>query len=69
MTPDRIAADSHALLHLQQATLRLPRHQAALLDDVRRLDGANYMSEEGVFAISRGQRELGDLVADELVSA
>ena len=34
MTPDRIAADSHALLHLQQATLRLPRHQAALLDDV-----------------------------------
>jgi len=34
------------------------------LDDVRRLEGANYIAEEGQFAISRGQRELGDLVAE-----
>ena len=34
------------------------------LDDVRRFDGANYVAEEGRFAISRGQRDLGELVAE-----
>lgn len=34
------------------------------LEDVRRLDGANYISEEGRFALSRGQRELGEMVAE-----
>ncbi|WP_300542241.1 heme lyase CcmF/NrfE family subunit [Maricaulis sp.] len=34
------------------------------LDDVRRTERANFVSEEGAFSVTRGQRDLGGLVAE-----